>query len=245
LTKPDKYEKLGVNDPFPVRRAMVPREGCYFWMPDYDQMEYRMFVDIAGAYSVINKILKEKLDVHEATAQLANISRSDAKNVNFASVYGAGLGKLAAMLKTSEDDARRVKKSVFDAAPELLVLIEELKKNAKVRGKIFAWSGRMLQFPDPAFAYKAPNHFIQGGCADVVKQAMEAVDQLLVRENSGVELVLQIHDELVFEVPIGENHLLPEIRNIMETRYPYQYLKLTTSVEYSDLSLADKKDWVQ
>jgi DNA polymerase-1 len=84
------------------------------------------------------------------------------------------------------------------------------------------------------------NYLIQGGCADVVKVAMNRVDELLLGKKS--RMVLTIHDELPCEVHESEVAFIPQqVKEIMETVFPYKYLPLTCGMEWSDKSLGDKK----
>ena len=116
LTKPDKYEKSGVNDAYTVRAALVPRKGFKLLCADYSQIEYRVMLDIAAAFPLISRI-KGGLDVHEATAQLSGCTRTQAKTVNFLSLYGGGVSKLALGLfkpKCSEEQLKSLWRHMND-----------------------------------------------------------------------------------------------------------------------------------
>jgi len=239
LTSPDKYDKED-EEPclFPVRRAFIPRDGKLFGMLDYDQMEFRMLLDVAEAMGLIEKVLSG-LDVHQATADVANISRKDAKTVNFATVYGSGIALLAKNLGVSESEARRIRASIFNSAPEIKTLINQLMHIAETRGYIFNWFGRRSYYKDPKTSYKAPNHYIQGGTADVMKIAMNLVDDYQLKVPN-FDVALTIHDELVFELDEDKIHHLKQCKNIMENVYPHKRLPLTAGIEHSFKSLADK-----
>lgn len=243
LTKPDKYEHVEVSDGkkmFPVRRAFIPREGFFFAMLDYDQMEYRMMLDIAGASGLISKV-NGGLDVHQATADVAGITRSQAKTTNFATLYGSGITALSESLGTTIERAKEIRSSIFRAAPEIRTLIRGITRTAERRGYIFNWAGRRSHFPNSRFCYKAPNYLIQGGTADVVKKAMNLCAEHLKPYKSN--MVLTIHDELIFEISEDEKFLLPQLKEIMESVYPYKSLPLTCGIDYSTSSLADKFPW--
>lgn len=111
-------------------------------------------------------------------------------------------------------------------------------KVAKERGYIRNWAGRICQFKHSQFAYAAPNHLIQGGCADVVKLAMNEIDEYLL--NKQTRMVAQVHDELIFEVPQSEFEIVPHLRDIMAKVYPARHLPLRCSVDHSWVSWADK-----
>lgn len=239
LTNPDKYEK-GKIDQFAVRKAFVPRPGFFFLMIDYAQIEYRVMLDKAGALGLIRKII-DGLDVHEASAQTANVTRSQAKTVNFMSLYGGGKAKLAADLGCTIAEATRIQDAIFNAAPEVKKLIRDIIDTASRRGFIFNQYGRRYHFKDSRFAYKAPNYLIQGTCADILKRAMIEIDKFLVPYKT--RMILTIHDELVFEMPDDETHLIAEIVNIMTSAYAHKHLPLLVDVEWSDKNLAEKYSW--
>jgi DNA polymerase-1 len=240
------------DDPseFLVRRAIVPRPGMVFHMLDYDQVEYRLMLDYAAKFAVdkegvlelIRKVLGG-LDVHQATADVAGVTRRDAKTTNFATLYGSGVANLSGRLGVSESRAREIRDSIFRAAPEIRTFIRRVTDAAEKRGYVVNWFGRRCAFPDANFAYRAPNYIIQGGCADVVKLAMNRIDDYLAKFQT--KLVLMIHDELVFEGPPEEAAtVIPAVKKIMETCYPAKLIPLTCGVDHSFKSLADKIEGV-
>jgi DNA polymerase-1 len=226
LRRPDEKN----IDPLDVRSAFIPRPGYVFVMFDYSQLEYRVMLDQAGANGLIDKV-KSGLDVHEATARLAGITRQQAKTCNFLTLYGGGVKLLAENLGTTEDKARGIRQAIFRAAPEIKEFINAVVKKAETRGWIFNWFGRRYYFPDTSKCYKAPNYLIQGGCADLLKIVMNKCHELLQGTKSF--MLLTIHDELVFELHKTELHLAPKIKEIMETTYPHKKLPMAVSVEYS------------
>lgn len=235
-------EDADANEKFLVRRAIIPRQGFFFFCPDYDQMEYRLMLDYAGELPVINKILHENLDVHEATAQMMGVTRTQAKTINFMLLYGGGAAKLAAALKLSLTEAHQMKAKYFSKLPEIGRFIQTVISTARQRKSLFNWAGRVCQFPDTEFAYAAPNYLIQGGCADVMKIAINRVDDLLARKKS--RMLLTVHDELLIEMHESEEKLIPEIREIMQTVYRPKMLPLTCGSEVAYKSWADKEKWV-
>lgn len=233
---------------FVVRRAIVPRPGYFLIMPDYDQMEYKLMLELAcrgmRRLTPIAEKVKGGYDVHQATADAVTafgfpLTRKKAKNGNFAILYGSGLDTLAEQLGATRDEARSVKQAIFRASPELEDFIDLVSTTAKRRGYIFNWAGRRSYFPDYNFAYKAPNYIIQGGCADIVKRAMIEIDAYLSDKKS--RMLLQVHDELVIEVHESEAAEVPRrVKEIMESVFVSQYLPLTCGMEYSYKSMADK-----
>lgn len=238
LTKSEGDDLL---EEFIVRRAIVPRDEFFFFMPDYSQMEYRLMLDYGGNEELCDLIISG-FDVHEATAQKAGITRSKAKNGNFATLYGAGIKKLAAMLECTEAEAKAIRDAIFQAAPGMRRFIRQAMNTAEKRGFIWNCMGRRSHFPDPRFVYQAPNKIIQGGCADIMKKVMTRVHALLFGKKS--RLVLNVHDELVLEIHFTELSLCSEIVSIMEGTYEFKSLPLKVDAEFSFTSLADKRQGI-
>ncbi len=234
---------------FLVRRAIIPRPGFIFIMPDFDQMEYRMMFDYACSLmgretELVKKIKYEGLDPHQATADVVTqggtpLTRKRAKNGNFAILYGAGYDTLASTIGSTRGEAKELKEAIFKAAPEIKSFVYEVSNTIIRNGYIRNWFGRRSYFPDTNFAYKGPNYLIQGGTADVNKVALNRIDEFLLAKKS--KLVLTIHDENPIEVHESEIDSVPKvIKEIMESVYPHQYLPLTVGMEYATKSLGDK-----
>jgi DNA polymerase-1 len=222
---------------FLVRRAIIPRPGFVFVMFDYSAMEMVLLYDLAEAHSMISRV-KGGLDVHQAMADQAKITRKQAKAGNFANIYGSGLTKFAQTLGCTEPQAKAIREVIFMAAPEIKPFIQRMTKEVEERGFSINWAGRRCTFLDRRFSYKATNYVIQGGGADVIKIAMVKIDRLLEGKKS--KLLLSIHDECVCEIHKDELNLIPEIKHTMEISYPAKHLPLTVSIEHSYLSFADR-----
>jgi DNA polymerase I len=233
LNKEDNLEEKYI-----VRRAFIPPKDFIFAMIDYDQMEYRLILDLSNEKSIIEKILYDGLDVHSATAQKMGVARDRAKTLNFLLIYGGGKEKLAKSLGISVNEATALKQAYFSSLPNLTNLSNRLIEAARQRKELFNWFGRRCYFPDSNFAYVAPNHFIQGGCADIVKIAMVKIHKFL--EDKKSKLLLQIHDELLFKIHLSEIPIVTTLKNVMENVYPYKNLPMTCSVSWSKKSWADK-----
>jgi len=223
---------------YKARGAFIPEPGTFFYMPDFDQMEYRKLLDTAEEMDVIKKILDEGLDVHTATAQEMGVDRFSAKTLNFMLLYGGGAQKLADTLKISLSEAKQKKALYFRKLKNISALVEALIKTCDKRGYIVNWYGRKLLMP-PQGSYAIANHYIQGGCADIVKRAMVALDELLEGKKS--KMLLQVHDEILFQIDDDEAYLLPEINRLMREAYPSKYLPLTCGSDYSKSNWHEKK----
>jgi DNA polymerase-1 len=240
-TLPDEEEEI--DAPFKVRCAFVPRPGFFFFMPDYNQMEYRMMLDYSRQMDVIHQV-KSGMDVHDATVDVIStmigikITRSQAKTLNFGLLYGMGIQALSVALHTTIEKATELKRAYFQALPFVKGFIRRATDRAETFGYVFNWFGRRYSFEKREFAYKAPNCLIQGGCSDAVKKAMNDLDVFLTGRKS--RMIVQVHDEIGFEIHESESAICPEIVGIMERAYPHRHLPLTCSPEYSFSSWGDK-----
>lgn len=235
-----KEEKCDGLD-FLVRGCFTARPGYKLVMIDYDQQEFRMMLDYAGEKDVIHKIMEHGEDVHQATADMMGISRTQAKTLNFGLLYGMGAEKLGNALGLKEWEAADLRKLYFARLPRVKHMIDSIISTAKHRKFVFTWLGRRLYLPfnDPNSAYKMPNHLIQGGCADVIKSAMVRIDEVLLPMKSN--MLIQVHDEIIFEIHESEMDIVPELITIMEEVYPPKNkLVLTCGAEVSDNSWGQK-----
>lgn len=226
---------------YPVRRAFVPTIGNILVSVDFSQMEYRLMLDYAQETKVIEQVLAG-VDLHEACAKMMGVTRSQAKTINFCLLYGGGDAKLAAMLGCKIAVARELRLEYFARLPKIGLFVRTVSKTAERRGYIFNWMGRRYMVPDPRFAYKAPNALIQGGCADIIKLAMNRVDAYIEHQGLKLKLILNIHDELLLDVPPEELHHIQAIVDIMKGSYKYQTLPMECSVSHSTKSWADLEE---
>lgn len=235
---PKEDEEPEINRPYPVRGCFVPRPDYCFVMIDYSQQEYRMMLDYAGQMDLVRAVMAGA-DVHQATADLTGLTRKQAKNLNFAILYGAGPEKMASMMNVSIAEAKSLRERYFMKLPFVEMFIRKVIRVGRERGYIRNWLGRHCYISSPEFAYVLPNHLIQGSCADVVKAAMNSLDNYLADKKS--RMVLQVHDEILFEIYKDELEIVPEIKKIMESIYPARNgIILEASVEHSWKSWAAK-----
>lgn len=156
-------------------------------------------------------------------------------------LYGAGPEKIAGFLGVSYGDAVNLRARYFEKLPYIKHFVRRVQSKGQSAGYIFNWFGRRCHIDDPNFAFILPNHLIQGGCADVVKRAMNVCFDHIKTKKLPVQLVAQIHDELVFEMPAGKLELIPEMQSLMESIYESKHeIKLTTDAKWSEVSLAYK-----
>jgi len=223
-----------------VRRCFTPREGFVFFAPDYDQIEYRVMLCYADETEVIAAVLAG-LDVHSATAEILGIGRYDAKQINFMLIYGGGDGKLAAMLRCTVQEAKSKRLHYFAKLPKIASFVQRVRAKASDTLTLFNWYGRRYTFAHPDMTYTtAPNWLIQGGCAEVLKIALNRCLAFLQARKARSRIVLNVHDEIVFEIHHAEFELAPLLVEIMEAAYVPRQLTLTAGPSWSAKSLADK-----
>lgn len=238
IPKPDE-DKVDTSK-FQVRGCFTPRPDYSFVMIDYNQMEYRLMLDYANEVSLIKKVM-DGMDVHVATAEALSVLRKEAKTINFMLLYGGGIDALAAALGVTTHEAYLKRERYFRVLTNVQKFIREVIQRARARGYVFNWLGRRC-YIDNHHTYKAPNYIIQGGCADIVKQGMLRLAEFL--ENKRSRMVLQVHDEIIFEVHKNEMDIVPNLKKIMEDVYkPMNGMFLTCGVDYSTTSWKDKEPY--
>jgi DNA polymerase I len=229
------------NSPFPVRRSFIADQDCYLVSIDYKQIEYFLMLEYAAEMGVIAQVLGG-MDLHQAMADMVGITRQQAKTLNFAILYGAGVDKIASMLGVDYEEAYALKHKYFFRLPRVKNFIRNVTNTAAKRGYIWNYLGRRSHFDNPQFAYKAANYLIQGSAADVMKVAMVQAKDFL--QGKKTKILLNIHDEVLLSTPRGEANLIPEIRDIMAKAYKPKHLPLQCSVSYTEKSWSDLIDGV-
>jgi DNA polymerase I len=204
-----------------IRRAFVAGPGRSLLVADYSQIELRILAHIAAEPELIRAFAAGE-DIHRATAgtvfgiapELVSAEqRRAAKTINFGILYGMSAFGLSQNLGISKGDAERFIAAYLDRYQGVRRYVEETLQSAEREGKVETLYGRVRWLPD----IRSKNHNlrenarrmainarIQGTAADLLKQAMIAVDRRLRREHPGARLLLTVHDELLFEVPEAE-----------------------------------------
>lgn len=199
-----------------IRASFIAKDGCVLLSADYSQIELRLIADVAKVEKLRDSFLKNE-DIHTRTASevlglpLQEITpdlRRQAKAINFGIIYGISGFGLARNLKISRTEANRYIDSYFAQYPEIKKYMAETIEFAKANGYVQTPFGRKIYIDGlnsgrtRSFAERAAiNAPIQGGAADIIKMAMIRVEKVLKEKNIPAKLLLQIHDELIFEVP--------------------------------------------
>lgn len=202
-----------------IRQAFIAGAGNQIIAADYSQIELRIMAHLSGDAGLL-RAFSEGKDIHRATAaevfglpleQVSAEQRRSAKAINFGLIYGMSAFGLARQLGIGRNDAQRYMDLYFERYPGVLTYMERTREQAHAQGYVETLFGRRLQLPDirsrNAMRRKgaeraAINAPMQGTAADIIKHAMLAVDAWLATpEADGIRMIMQVHDELVFEVP--------------------------------------------
>ncbi len=203
-----------------IRRGFITEEGFSLVSFDYSQMELRIAAHLSGDEQM-RSFFRAKADIHVMTAssvfgvpegKVTPEMRFRAKALNFGVLYGMGAQGFAKSAGISFDEARDFIEQYFVRFPKVYEYMEEIKEFARSHGYVETMFGRRRYLPDvnsstpqlrAAAERMAQNHPIQGSLADIVKMAMVKIQENLVFPEQKVRLLLQIHDELLFEIVDG------------------------------------------
>ena len=220
-----------------IRKAFIPAPGCTLLSCDYSQIELRIMAALSGDPGMI-AAFAQNLDVHTATAakvyavsldEVTRDMRSHAKMVNFGIIYGISAFGLSQRLGIPRADAAKLIDTYFEEYPGIKAFMDATIARTREQGYIETLSGRRRYLPDIHSSNQnirgnaeraAINTPIQGTAADMIKLAMIRISDLL-EKNFRSRLLLQVHDELVFDLHLDEQEtLVPQILAIMQNALP-------------------------
>lgn len=215
-----------------IRRAFIPREGWILLSADYSQIELRIIAAL-GAESAMIEAFRRGEDIHRSTAaRVFGVSADDvtpeqrrrAKTVNFGIIYGISAFGLAQRLAIPRSEASAIIEHYFTSFPGIRHYIDQTLEGARRLGYVETITGRRRYLPDLTSANatirgaaerNAINAPIQGTAADMIKIAMARIQSELERRRLQSRLLLQVHDELLFDLEPGEE---AELRQLAESR---------------------------
>jgi DNA polymerase-1 len=225
-----------------VRKIFIPAEGRLLLASDYSQIELRIMAHMANDPSMIDAFRRGE-DIHSRTAsemfgvpieEVDSDLRSKAKAVNFGVIYGISDFGLARNTGVTREEAKHFIATYFERYPKIKEFMDECIRAARESGFAITILGRRRPIPDinariktrRAFAERtAVNTPIQGSAADLIKLAMVRIYRRLKKEQLISRLILQVHDELIFEVPAEESDYMrqlvrEEMEGVMNLRVP-------------------------
>jgi DNA polymerase-1 len=234
-----------------VRRAFVTEEGWRLLSADYSQVELRVMAHLSGDEKLI-EAFRDGEDIHTRTAaevfevdpgEVASEQRRAAKAINFGILYGMGAQSLSQQIDTTYQEAVAFIERYFERYPAVRDYMDRTLETLRENGAVTTLFDRVRTFPQVAtakgqqraFAERAAiNTTIQGTAADLMKMAMIRVQERLEEEGLGSRMIIQVHDELIFEGPAEEMEALESLaRETMEGVHPLE-VPLIVDVEVGD-----------
>jgi DNA polymerase I len=231
-----------------IRKAFVAGDGCKLASADYSQIELRLLAEIADV-PALREAFRDGVDIHALTASemfgvpvagMPSDVRRRAKAINFGIIYGISAFGLANQLGIGREEAGAYIKKYFERFPGIRDYMEATKASCREQGFVTTLFGRKMHYPEivaknpsvRAFNERAAiNARLQGTAADIIRRAMVRIGPALEREKLSARMLLQVHDELVFEAPEEEvAATLPIVKRVMEEA-PMPALSLTVPLQ--------------
>jgi DNA polymerase-1 len=221
-----------------LRKGFIPEDGYVILGADYSQIELRILAHMSGDPAFVTAF-RSGMDIHRQTAaimfgvEVADVTadmRAAAKTVNFATIYGIGAFALSDKLGTTRDEAKEFIANYFVRFPDVRKYLDTQIEKAKDCGFVETLSGRRRYVPEihsrnfniRSFGERvATNAPVQGSAADIIKIAMVNIHRELRARGAGAKMLLQVHDELLFEIPqseLAETSAL--VKELMEGAFP-------------------------
>ncbi|HEY5305573.1 MAG TPA: DNA polymerase I [Pseudolabrys sp.] len=233
-----------------IRRAFVASPGMKLVSADYSQIELRLLAEIADI-ATLKKAFQDGVDIHAMTAsEMFGVPVKDmpadvrrrAKAINFGIIYGISAFGLANQLSIEREEAGAYIKKYFERFPGIRDYMDETRDFCREHGYVLTLFGRKCHYPDikasnqsiRAFNERAAiNARLQGSAADIIRRAMMRMEGELAKAKLSAQMLLQVHDELIFEVPESEvAKTIPVVQRVMvEATHPAVSLHVPLQVD--------------
>jgi DNA polymerase-1 len=216
-----------------IRKSFIAQEGKKLIAFDYSQIELRLLAEVANIDALI-EAFKNGVDIHKLTAsqvfgikaeEVTSEMRRNAKAINFGIIYGQSAFGLAKQLNISRTEAKEYIDSYFFQYPGIKKYMEDTQDFARKNGYVETVFGRRCYIPSindknpmrrAGAERQAINAPLQGAAADIIKRSMKDIPEILKKHKIDAELILQVHDELIFEcAEVEVDRLIPIIKSIM------------------------------
>ncbi len=217
-----------------IRRTFVADPGMKLVSADYSQIELRLLSEVADV-PALRKAFQDGVDIHAMTASemfgvpvkdMPSEVRRRAKAINFGIIYGISAFGLAAQLGIDKNEAGAYIKKYFERFPGIRDYMDETREFCRTNGYVLTLFGRRCHYPDikasnasiRSFNERAAiNARLQGSAADIIRRAMMRMEGELAKAKLSAQMLLQVHDELIFEVPEGEvAHTITIVKSVMQ-----------------------------
>jgi DNA polymerase-1 len=217
-----------------IRKAFVAAPGMKLVSADYSQIELRLLSEVAEV-PALRTAFQDGVDIHAMTASemfgvpvkdMPGEVRRRAKAINFGIIYGISAYGLAAQLGIDKNEAGAYIKKYFERFPGIRDYMDETREFCRANGYVLTLFGRKCHYPDirnsnpsiRAFNERAAiNARLQGSAADIIRRAMIRIEPELAKAKLRAQMLLQVHDELIFEVPESEvQDTIPIVKSVME-----------------------------